>query len=40
MDKNTQEVAFNGDLFIWITMFSILVIIVAYLAYINKDIER
>ena len=40
MNENIETVAISGDMFIWLSMFSILIIIVAYLAYINKDIER
>lgn len=38
-DKITQA-ASGGDFYIWAIMFSILIVGVGYLAYINKDIER
>jgi len=38
-DKVTQA-ASGGDIYIWIVMFSILIVGVAYLAWVNKDIER
>jgi len=40
MGENVQNAASGGDFLIWIIMFSILVVGVGYLAYINKDIER
>lgn len=40
MQESVEKAASGGDFFIWIVMFSILVIGVGYLAYVNKDIER
>ena len=40
MQEEINSAASGGDFYIWIVMFSILVIGVGYLAYINKDIER
>ena len=40
MDENIEQAASGGDFFIWVVMFSILIVGVGYLAYINKDIER
>ena len=40
MNENIEQAATGGDMYIWIAMFSLLVIGVAYLAYVNKDIER
>lgn len=40
MNENIQEAASGGDMLIWAVMFGLLVIAVAYLAYVNKDIER
>lgn len=40
MNDEINRAASGGDFYIWIITFSILVIGVAYLAYINKDIER
>ncbi|MEA3371105.1 MAG: hypothetical protein U9Q40_07180 [Campylobacterota bacterium] len=40
MNENIDKAASGGDLLIWIAMFSILIIIVGYLAWINKDIPR
>ncbi len=40
MNENIEQASSGGDMLIWIVTFGILVIIVAYLAYINKDIER
>ena len=40
MNENLEKAASGGDIYIWIATFSILIIAVGYLAYINKDIER
>ena len=40
MHEEINQAASVGDFYIWIVMFSILIIGVGYLAYINKDIER
>ena len=40
MQKEINSAASGGDFYIWIVMFSILIVGVGYLAYINKDIER
>jgi len=40
MNENLEQAASGGDMYIWIATFSILLIAVGYLAYINKDIER
>lgn len=40
MGEEINSAASGGDFYIWIVMFSILIIGVGYLAYINKDIER
>ena len=40
MEENIEKAASGGDLLIWIVMFSILIIGVGYLAWINKDIPR
>jgi len=40
MNENLEKAASGGDIYIWIAIFSILVLAVGYLAYINKDIER
>ena len=40
MQEEINQAASGGDFYIWIVMFSILIIGVGYLAYINKDIER
>lgn len=40
MNEEIELAASGGDFFIWITIFTILIIGVGYLAYINKDIER
>ena len=40
MEKNLEHATNSGDLFIWIVTFTILLIGVGYLAWINKDIER
>lgn len=40
MNENIEKAASGGDMLIWIVTFSVLVIAVGYLAYINKDIER
>jgi len=40
MKEEINQAASGGDFYIWIVMFSILIVGVGYLAYINKDIER
>lgn len=40
MNEAVEKAASSGDMLIWIVMFSIMVIGVGYLAWINKDIER
>ena len=40
IDKNIEQAASGGDFLIWIVMFSILIVAVGYLAWINRDIER
>lgn len=40
MNDNIDKATSGGDMLIWVVMFSILIIIVGYLAYVNKDIER
>ena len=40
MNENIEQAASGGDFLIWVVMFSILVVGVGYLAWINKDIER
>ena len=40
MQDNIDKAASGGDLYIWLVMFLILVVIVGYLAYINKDAPR
>lgn len=40
MGEQIESAASGGDFFIWIAIFSILIIGVGYLAYVNKDIER
>ncbi len=40
MQENINKAASGGDFLIWIVMFSILLVGVGYLAWINKDIER
>lgn len=40
MHEEVNAAASGGDFYIWVIMFSILIIGVGYLAYINKDIER
>ncbi|MEA2073085.1 MAG: hypothetical protein U9O86_05825 [Campylobacterota bacterium] len=40
MQEEINSAASGGDFYIWIVMFSILIVAVGYLAYINKDIER
>jgi len=37
---DVDKVASGGDFYIWIMMFSILIIITGYLAWINKDMQR
>jgi len=40
MHEEINQAASGGDFYIWMIMFSILIVGVGYLAYINKDIER
>ncbi len=40
MAENIEKAASGGDFYIWIATFSILLIGVGYLAYINKDIPK
>jgi len=40
MNNKVITATSGSDFYIWIAMFSILIIGVAYLAYKNKDIER
>ena len=40
MGEQINSAASGGDFYIWIVMFSILIVGVGYLAYINKDIQR
>jgi uncharacterized membrane protein YidH (DUF202 family) len=40
MHEEINKAASSGNLLIWIIIFSILLIGVGYLAWINKDIER
>jgi hypothetical protein len=40
MQEELNSAASGGDFYIWVVMFSILIVGVGYLAYINKDIER
>ena len=40
MQENIEKAASGGDMFIWIATFSILIIAVAYLAYISKDFKE
>lgn len=40
MKEEINAAASGGDFLIWIVMFSILIVGVGYLAYINRNIER
>jgi len=40
MPENIENAANGGDFYIWVVMFSLLIIGVGYLAWVNKDIER
>jgi hypothetical protein len=40
MHEEINQAASGGDFYIWMIMFSILIVGVGYLAYVNKDIER
>ncbi|MDD2791469.1 MAG: hypothetical protein PHU40_12505 [Sulfurimonas sp.] len=40
MNEVIDKAASGGDFFIWVVMFTILVVGVGYLAWMNKDIER
>lgn len=39
-EEMIDQAAHGGSIYIWIVMFSVLLIIVGYLAYKNKDIPR
>ncbi|WP_457745942.1 hypothetical protein [Sulfurimonas sp.] len=40
MNENIEKATSGGDFLIWVVMFTILVVGVGYLAWINRDIER
>lgn len=40
MQEEINRAASGGDFYIWIVMFSILILGVAYLAYTNRNMER
>jgi len=40
MNETIEKAASGGDFYIWIVTFTLLVIGVGYLAYINKDMPR
>ncbi|WP_264299364.1 hypothetical protein [Sulfurimonas paralvinellae] len=40
MNENIEQASSGGDLLIWAVMFGLLMVIVVYLAWKNKDIER
>ena len=40
MNEKIDQAASGGDFYIWIVMFTILIIGVLYLAYISKDYEK
>jgi hypothetical protein len=40
MNESIEKAASGGDMLIWVVMFTLLVVAVGYLAYVNKDIER
>jgi hypothetical protein len=40
MHENIENAASGGDFYIWVVMFSLLIIGVGYLTWVNKDIER
>ncbi|MDQ7044142.1 MAG: hypothetical protein Q9M40_06370 [Sulfurimonas sp.] len=40
MSEKINQASSGGDFYIWAIMFSILIVGVGYLAYVNKDIER
>jgi len=37
---NIEKASSGGDLLIWAVMFGVLIVVVGYLAYKNKDIQR
>lgn len=40
MNESLNKAASGGDFYIWIAIFSILIIVVGYLAYKDRDKER
>ena len=40
MNTTIDKAASGGDFYIWIVMFGLLVVIVGYLAYIDRNKER
>jgi len=39
-EQQINQAASGGDFYIWLVMFSLLVVGVGYLAWINRNIER
>lgn len=40
MSEEINKAASGGDLLVWVIMFSILIVGVGYLAWINRNIEK
>ena len=40
MNETIDKAASGGDIYIWIVMFSLLVVLVTFLAYKDRDKER
>ena len=40
MNENIEKASSGGDFLIWAVVFVLLIIVVGYLAWTNKDIER
>ena len=40
MNENIEKASSGGDFLIWVVVFGLLIVVVGYLAWTNKDIER
>ena len=40
MNENIEKASSSGDFLIWAVVFGLLIVVVGYLAWTNKDIER
>ena len=40
MNENIEKASSGGDFLIWAVVFGLLIVVVGYLVWTNKDIER